>query len=296
MSTDTTPALDYDPFAPDTVPDNSQAEPKPKPKRIRRTRAQIAQDAQEAAALVRSQEVAPDVKMMRQDKPSGLKRVAYSPMAIPIADDVTTHILAIAKGAGVETDGIETLGELFGGINRLSPFAPARAANFLFSVASGSRHREAFMASGLTMVDINVFRQVDEAFGKAYDLCRRLQSDFVALETLDAARDRAVNGVAEAVVGRTGKDQDGQLLDSEGEPMVRVRFSDKLAEVILRATDKRFRDDQSAVGTGGGTVYNIQINRSDCPSVQAHAETGGKRTEKPVDLSELAGIEDISEV
>lgn len=265
--------------------------PLPK-KRVRRTRAQMAQDALDDAALVRSQAVAPNALAMRHDKPTAPMSVAYSPMLVPLADDVPIHLMAIARGAGVEMDGVESLAELFRGICRLSKHAPERAATFLFAVATGAKHRDAFAAAGLTMVDISVFKQADQSFAKTYDLCKRLQADFMAMEVLDAARARSVDGVVEPIVGRVGKDEDGQLLDRAGNPMTRVRYSDKLAEVILRATDKRFRDDHGGVATGTGTTYNIQINNN-APDAPDAPETGGKWAENTGEPSKIGDIADI---
>lgn len=281
-----------DPFAP--LP---KKPPKRRPKYKRRSPAEMAQDAAKEAALVRSQAYTPDAPAMRQDKPHRAMRVAYSPMATPPAPDVPEHVLSIAQGAGVEIADGDALEDVFGGVVRLSPFALPRIVTFLFLIASGTRHKEAFIASGLDLVDINLFSRVDKAFKTTYDFAKRMQGDAIGIKVLDAAVERAVDGVQEPITGRIGKDQDGQLLDPDGKPMYRLRFSDRLAETILRATDKRFRDDAGGTaGTGSGTTYNIQINHAPPDVATVHdigQKTGGKAAENEGDDPETLDFSDV---
>ena len=54
---------------------------------------------------------------------------------------------------------------------------------------------------------------------------------------------------------------DLMIKDDDGEPLYKVRHSDKLAETLLKGTDKRFSDAAVARSPGTGTTYNIQINQ-----------------------------------
>lgn len=286
-----------DPFAP--LPLDVQDKPKPKPKRKpkykRRSPAEMAQDAAADAALVKSQAYTPDTPVMRQDKPHRAMRVAYSPMATPPAQDVPEHVLSIAQGAGVEMAEGDALEDVFSGVGKLSPFALPRIVTFLFLIASGTRHKEAFFASGLDLVDVNLFSRVDNAFSKTYDFAKRMQGDAIGIKVLDAAVERAVDGVQEPITGRIAKDQDGHLLGSDGQPMYRLRYSDRLAETILRATDKRFRDDAGGSATGAGTTYNIQINNAspNVATVQDCQKIGGKGAENEDSETETIDFSDI---
>lgn len=299
MISNTQPATqtpsDDDPFAP--LDDAVQDKPKRKPKYKRRSPAEMAQDAAADAALVKSQAYTPDTPVMRQDKPHRAMRVAYSPMSTPPAQDVPEHVLSIAQGAGVEMAEGDALEDVFGGVGKLSPFALPRIVTFLFLIASGTRHKEAFFASGLGLVDVNLFCRVDKAFKMTYDFAKRMQGDAIGIKVLDAAVERAVDGVQEPITGRIAKDQDGQLLDRDGEPMYRLRYSDRLAETILRATDKRFRDDAGgSAGTGAGTTYNIQINNASpgVASVQDIGQKiGGKEAENEDSEPETIDFSDI---
>jgi len=119
----------------------------------------MAQDAKEASALVATQPNTPNAPAMRHDKPQRAMRVAHSPLPMTLADDIPEQILAIAQGAGVEVEDGATINTVFGGVERLSPFAPARAASFLFSVASGGRHREdsgSVVSGGGTVYNIQI--------------------------------------------------------------------------------------------------------------------------------------------
>lgn len=255
----------------------------------------MAQDAAAAAARVKSQVLVPDTPAMRHDKPHRAMSVAYSPMAMPPAQDVPQHVLSIAQGAGVDIELGDTLEDVFSGVVGLSPFACPRAVMFLFSLASGARHKEAFLASGLTNIDVNLFCRVDDAFSKSYDFAKRLQSDAMSIKVVDAAVERAVDGVLEPIVGRTGKNQDGHLVDRAGDPMYKVRHSDKLAEVLLRATDKRFRDDSGGAGAGAGTTYNIQINHAPPPDAPTVVDMGGKAAENDEGLPATLDFSDIDD-
>ena len=108
-----------------------------------------------------------------------------------------------------------------------------------------------------------------------------------------------MDGVQDIVTGRIGKDQDGVLTDAAGNPLYRTKYSDKLAEVLLRATDKRFRDDPAVRATGGSTVYHIQVNHLavNRPATSPiPAEVGGKRAEKTIEAEEMADLQAIDEI
>ena len=225
-------------------------------------------------------------------------RIAFSPMSTPPSEDAEKHVVSIAKAAGVDVQDGDALNDVFGGVVSLSPFACARACMLLFSLASGARHKEAFLVSGLNMIDLNLFCRLDESFSKAYEYSKRLQADAMSLQVLDSAHERAVKGVLDPIVGRTGKDMDGHLLDRDGQPMYRIRHSDKMAEILLRATDKRFRDDAGGSATGTGTTYNIQINNASPGVAHVHdigGKTGGKAAENEEGLPETLDFGDIDD-
>lgn len=217
-------------------------------------------------------------------------------MSTPPNDNAVNHVISIAQAAGVEVQGGDALEDVFGGVAKLSPFTCARACMFLFSLADGARHREAFLVSGLKQLDISLFCRLDDSFSKAYEYAVRLQADAMSLQVLDSAHERAVKGVLDPIVGRTGKDMDGHLLDRDGQPMYRIRHSDKMAEILLRATDKRFRDDAGGSATGTGTTYNIQINNASPGVAHVHdigGKTGGKAAENEGGEPEALDFSDI---
>ena len=222
---------------------------------------------------------APNTPALRTDKPNRAPRVCFSALPVPVAPECYAQVQALAIAAGLDPpDGspVDAVREVLTGVERLSPFAPARAVMFLSIVASGARHREAFQASGLSQIDVNLFCKLDESFSKLYDLAKRLQGDSIAQQTLDAARDRAVEGVDEPMIGRVGKDQDGIIT-------YRKRYSDKLAEVLLKATDSRFRD-AAPTTQNAATIYNIQVLNPGAPGNgpddQAPHNSGGKTAAK----------------
>ena len=94
------------------------------------------------------------------------------------------------------------------------------------------------------------------------------------------------------MLGRIDKDTDGIIT-------TRKVYSDKLAETILKATDKRFRDDPAVRATSGGVVYHIQVghlavNRPATSPIPA--EVDGKRAEKTIEAEEMADLQAIDEI
>lgn len=140
------------------------------------------------------------------------------------------------------------------------------------------------------MIDIHLFRQVDKTFSAAYDLACRLQGDCIARAVLDAATERAVDGVDEPIIGRTGKDCDGVITTKR-------RYSDKLAEVLLKATDSRFRD-AAPTTQNASTIYNIQVLRpgehGNAPDDQPPHNSGGKKAAKQRNESQVIDAEALT--
>ena len=236
---------------------------------------------------------APNTPALRTDNPRRAPRVCFSALPVPVAPECYAQVHALAIAAGLDPpDGspVDAVRAVLTGVEHLSPFAPARATMFLSIVASGARHREAFQASGLSQIDINLFCKLDESFGKLYDLAKRLQGDSIAQQTLDAARDRAIDGVDEPMIGRVGKDQDGIIT-------YRKRYSDKLAEVLLKATDSRFRD-AAPTTQNAATIYNIQVVRQDDhgngPDDQPSHNSGGKTAAKQHSESQVIDVEALT--
>jgi hypothetical protein len=234
--------------------------------------------------------IPPNTPAPRLDKPGLPPRVAFSPMPVPLAHDITAQALDIINAAAQDDAPADTVQQALKGVERLSKHAPARAAALIAALAGGSRHREAYFVSGLNMIDIHLFKQVDKVFSAAYVLACRLQGDCIARAVLDAATERAVEGVDEPVIGRIAKDQDGVITTKK-------RYSDKLAEVLLKATDARFRD-AAPTTQNAATIYNIQVLHRDgpghAPDDQAPAKVGGKTAAKQQQESQVIDAEALT--
>ena len=196
--------------------------------------------------------------------------------------------IQLAKASGIELDSPDGLREALTGVERSSDDAQARSCLFLSSIALGSRHKESFALAGMSSVDVCVFTTLCPNFGKMYDYARKLQGESMGHDVLSAALDRAVDGVEEPVIGRVGKDQDGIITTKR-------RYSDKLAETLLRGTDKRFRDDSGTHATGASTTYNINFDYRQQVAVTMPGNTpapqlsGGNMAEKTV--KECQGVD-----
>jgi hypothetical protein len=234
--------------------------------------------------------IPPNTPAPRLDKPGLPPRVAVSPMPVPLAHDITAQALDIINAAAQDDAPADTVQQALRGVARLSQHAPPRAAALIAALAGGARHREAYFVSGLNMIDIHLFKQVDKVFSAAYDLACRLQGDCIARAVLDAATERAVDGVDEPVIGRIAKDQDGVITTKK-------RYSDKLAEVLLKATDSRFRD-AAPTTQNAATIYNIQVLHRDgpghAPDDQAPAKVGGKTAAKQQQESQVIDAEALT--
>ena len=203
--------------------------------------------------------------------------------------------IQLAKACGLEVDSPEQLAGVLAGVERSSKDAQARAVIFLSSVAAGSRHKESFIISGLQQIDLCVYAAMCPDFGKMYDYARKAQSDSMGNEVLAAALHRAVDGVDEPVIGRIGKDEDGIICTKK-------RYSDRLAETLLKGTDKRFRDDSGLHPTGASTTYNINYDYRQQvaigPGAQAPApkQSGGITAEKVVEECQAVDITALTDI
>ncbi len=197
------------------------------------------------------------------------------------------------EAGGVQAPGnAKAPGDLFKGIAYRWPTAPAHALVFLKLVASGAKHRNAYAVSGISNIDVVSFSRVDDAFKAAYSAALQMHQAALAHAVLDAATERAVEGVEEPVIGRIGKDLDGIIT-------TRRRFSDRLAESLLKGTDKRFREDRTTAAPASGITYNIQINQApacDAATDADRPEKCGKsteNTEKPNKSLKMLEFEDL---
>jgi hypothetical protein len=111
--------------------------------------------------------IPPNTPAPRLDKPGLPPRVAFSPMPVPLAHDITAQALDIINAAAQDDAPADTVQQALRGVERLSQHAPPRAAALIAALAGGARHREAYFVSGLNMIDIHLFKQVDKVFSHA---------------------------------------------------------------------------------------------------------------------------------
>lgn len=120
------------------------------------------------------------------------------------------------------------------------------AFQFLILRANGMRTKEAILAAGLPdWMPVGILKCHNGAFRA---LCKAAEERFMA-----AINPHVVDSLVEAAIeGDTvRKMKDGEVVSEAHRANVRAQ------ELVLKATDARFRDQDKAAGPSGGVTYNI---------------------------------------
>lgn len=102
---------------------------------------------------------------------------------------------------------------------------------FLAELAQRGIVSDAAKAAGAARRSVYEWRDADPAFRAAWDDALDQAVDTMERE----AYRRAVEGIAEPVVGRVARDQDGILTGEDGRPLYIRKYSDSLLTTILKA-------------------------------------------------------------
>lgn len=145
-------------------------------------------------------------------------------------------------------------------LTTLSGACVSRAVALLAGLATGCTWKNITARTGITFLTADALKRLDKlGYAVLYKAAVAARDAMDRERLRNAVISRSIHGVAEPITGRIGKDQDGQLLDTEGNPMVKFHYSDRLAEFALSKLDKEtFGEDKSNVNTGHQVIYNIQ--------------------------------------
>ncbi len=186
----------------------------------------------------------------RSDLIAGLGLASFPP------DDLQV-LLAIATDAGVvppdtPSDDAATIladavlptkknGEVYLELSRAHV-----ALVYLILRSNGMRTKEAVLASGLgSWVPIGIFRAHNKAYRAMYQAADERYLAAIGPRVVDSLVDAAIEG------DTVRKMRDGEVVSEAHRANVRAQ------ELVLKATDARFRDQDKAAGPSGGVTYNI---------------------------------------
>ena len=124
----------------------------------------------------------------------------------------------------------------------------AAGIRFLVDLAGGMRHRAALDKNGLRWGVVQIMCNRSAAFKKMYVIAHHTQLDSFKPDVLDSAIDLAVNGDIVTVI-----DREGNIVAEDR------RRNVKAMEMLLKASDERFRENDGSRNAGGGITYNITI-------------------------------------
>lgn len=199
-------------------------------------------------------DVASAIKSVVKREASTLPQVINNlPLVEPTEEEEDTFI-ALCDSAGFTTcSGGEPLAE------SLRVCVGAVFA-LLAGIADGLPWRDITQRTGISWLTANGMKRHDKkGFGVLFQAAQEARDSLDREKLRISVVNRAVNGVPEPVTGRIGKDKDGQLLDPDGNPLFRIRYSDRLAEFALSKLDKpTFGEDKTNINLGNQVIYNIQ--------------------------------------
>lgn len=109
---------------------------------------------------------------------------------------------------------------------------------FLQYLEKGKTVREAAEMTGHSPSTFQTICAREPEFKELKEQAMQVGTDVIEEE----ARRRAVEGWLEPVVGKVSPGIDGQVLGPDGEPMWVRRYSDRLAEVLLKGRRPEYRD------------------------------------------------------
>jgi hypothetical protein len=122
---------------------------------------------------------------------------------------------------------------------------------FLAAYSSCASRTKAANAIGIDRTTHYIWLREDAEYKKRFDELAEVVADMLEDEALRRAHD----GVQRFEIGRIARDQDGQILDKEGKPIVRVEYSDRLLELLLKANrPDKFRERREITGKNGGPI------------------------------------------
>lgn len=133
------------------------------------------------------------------------------------------------------------------------------ALRFLILRSNGMRTKEALLASGLKdWMAVGILKCHNRAFRACYQVANDRYLGAVNPSVVDSLVDAAING--DTVL----KMKDGETVSAAHRANVRAQ------ELVLRATDPRFRDADKGNAPAGGVTYNIgSINVAQLPAAGA---------------------------
>ncbi len=175
------------------------------------------------------------------------------------------------------------------GVTLAAGLPRANCICLLGMLISGAPYAAALEAAGLSWAQVYLCEKWDpDGFARLLAAAGQLRDSIFKARARDALMQRAVDGVAEPIVGRIGRDLDGQLTGPDGRPLVKRRYSDQLLEFGLarldRATFAEPARGAAQINVGHQVVYNIQglpmqgtkppIEAEAVETVEIPAETG----------------------
>lgn len=175
--------------------------------------------------------------------------LAAAPKIEP-TDEELHHFSALTAFAAKE--GGFTLGESSHGRSD-------NAIAFFGGIASGARWADVEKRTGISFQAARALGRVDpNGFGQLFKLASDSWDAFHVNRLRSAVLDRAINGVDDLVIGRIGKDQDGIIKDDNGNPVVKRKYSDRLAEFAISKMDKAtFGEEKANINLGQQVIYNF---------------------------------------
>lgn len=110
-------------------------------------------------------------------------------------------------------------------------------------------------AAGVSVKTVRHYRDNDEEFGERWEIAH---DAFCAKMTKIVLEDGILKGEKVPVIGRVGKDKDGQLKDEKGEPMFTYKKSDKMKEMFVKKHMPEFNPNQQVDMTVKGGLLVME--------------------------------------
>jgi hypothetical protein len=119
------------------------------------------------------------------------------------------------------------------------PITKRARAIYLEQLSRGLTLRAAAELAGHPRESFVGLRRRDPVFAELEAGAREAGTDFLE----DEIRKRAIEGFDEPVVGKVAPGIDGHVLGPDGEPMYLRRYSDRLAEVLIKGRRPEYREN-----------------------------------------------------
>ncbi|HEX6293424.1 MAG TPA: hypothetical protein VFZ66_29855 [Herpetosiphonaceae bacterium] len=116
---------------------------------------------------------------------------------------------------------------------------------------------DAVAAAGVGRSTVYEWREADPDFRQQWDDALDEAVDSLEREAWRRARD----GVQEPVIGRVGRDQDGQIIGDDGNPLYIRKYSDTLMTTLLKAhRPDKYRERVDANLNHSGNIQIEYVN------------------------------------